>query len=125
MAKEDSEDLKLVTALLSNTSVKSAARAAGVSESTVYRKLREAGFRKQLKEQRLRVYGHALSRLQMATEEAVTTLVEVMGEKEAPEQARIKAALSILGIAGRGVQPEELDRRLMDSTEALLEDLGV
>lgn len=125
MAKEDSEDLKLVTALLSNTSVKSAARAAGVSESTVYRKLREAGFRKQLKEQRLRVYGHALSRLQMATEEAVTTLVEVMGEKEAPEQARIKAALSILEIAGRGVQPEELDRRLMDSTEALLEDLGV
>jgi DNA-binding Lrp family transcriptional regulator len=121
---EATEDLKIVTALLSSTTVRAAAEAVGVSESTVYRRLRDPGFRRLLKEQRLRVYGHALSRLQMATEEAVGTLVEVMQDKEAPEQARIKAAVSILELADKGTQPEMVDRKLADPTEDILESLG-
>ena len=121
---QETEDLKLITALLSSTTVRAAAEAAGVSESTVYRRLRESGFRKLLKEQRLRVYGHALSRLQIAAEEAVSTLIEVMQDKGAPEQARIKAAVSILEMADRGTQPEMVDRKLQDPTEAMLETLN-
>jgi hypothetical protein len=109
--------------MLSNATVRSAAQAAGVSESTLFRRLRDRGFRKLLKEQRLRVYGHALSRLQMAAEEAVSTLVEVMRREDGSEQARIKAAVSILELAGRGVQPEEVDKRILGPTEAMWEDL--
>ncbi len=121
--EENPEDLKLVTALLTNASVRGAAEVAGISESTLFRKLREGGFRSQLKEHRLRVYSHALARLQIAAEEAVSTLEALMVDAEAPPAARIKAAVSVLGLAGRGVQPEQLDVRLMDSTEALLESL--
>ena len=108
---------------MSNTTVRGAAQAASVSESTLFRRLREPGFRKLLKEQRLRVFGHALSRLQMAAEEAVGTLVEVMRDEGAAEQARIKAAACILELASRGVQPEEVDMRLMGPAEVMLESL--
>ena len=121
---QETEDLKLITALLSSTTVRAAADIAGLSESTVYRRLRESSFRKLLKEQRLRVYGHALSRLQMGTEEAVSTLIEVMKDKRAPQQARIKAAVSILELADKGTQPEMVDRKLQSPTEAMLERLG-
>jgi AcrR family transcriptional regulator len=62
-----SEDQELVAALLSNATMRGAAEAAGVSESTVYRRLRDAGFLRELKE-RLRVYSHALQRLHVAAE---------------------------------------------------------
>jgi DNA-binding Lrp family transcriptional regulator len=119
---QETEDLKLVTALLSNATIRGAAEATGVSESTVYRRLKGSDFRKLLKEQRLRVYGHALSRLQMAAEDAVSTLIEVIQDKGASEQARIKAAVSILELINKGTQPETVDRKLLDFRERTLED---
>ncbi len=121
--EENPEDLKLVTALLTNASVRGAAEVAGVSESTMYRKLREGGFRRQLKEHRLRVFSHALARLQVAAEEAVSTLESLMVDVEAPPAIRIRAAVGVLELAGRGVQPEQLDVQLITSSEVLLETL--
>ncbi len=115
-------DAELVAALLSNATVRGAAEAAGVSESTVYRRLRDAGFRRELKEQRLRVYSHALQRLQVAAEGAVDVLEEVMRDKRAPLSARIKCAVNVLELADKGPQPEMVDRRLQNATERMLED---
>ena len=60
------EDLDLIPALLSSTTVRAGAETAGVSESTIYRRLKEPEFRRALKEQRVRVYSHAIMRLRMA-----------------------------------------------------------
>ncbi len=117
-----SGDAELVAALLSNATVRGAAEAAGVSESTVYRRLRDAGFRRELKEQRLRVYSHALQRLQVAAEGAVDVLEEVMRDKRAPLSARIKCAVHVLELADKGPQPEMVDRRLQSTLELMLED---
>jgi AcrR family transcriptional regulator len=117
------EDLELIAALLSHPTMRGAAEVAGVSESTVYRRLRDSGFRRELKEQRLRVYSHALQRLQVAAEGAVEVLEEVMRDKRAPLSARIKCAVHVLSLADKGPQPEMVDRRLQSSTEALLDDL--
>ncbi len=54
----------------------------------------------------------------------MSTLVEIMEDKGAPEQARIKAAVSILELADKGTQPEMVDRRLQDPSERVLEDLN-
>ncbi len=43
-AAQETDDLKLVTALLSNATVPAAAEAAGISESTVYRRSGMRGF---------------------------------------------------------------------------------
>ncbi len=117
------EDLELIAALLSSPTIRDAADAAAVSESTVYRRLRDSGFRRELKEQRLRVYSHALQRLQVAAEGAVEVLEEVMRDKRAPLSARIKCAVHVLSLADKGPQPEMVDRRLQSTTEILLEDL--
>jgi len=102
--------------------VRGAAEAAGVSESTVYRRLRDAGFRRELKEQRLRVFSHALQRLQVAAEGAVDVLEEVMRDKRAPLSARIKCAVHVLELSDKGPQPEWVDRKLQSSVERMLED---
>lgn len=117
-----SGDAELVAALLSNATVRGSAQAAGVSEATLYRRLRDAGFRQELKEQRLRVYSHAFQRLQIAAEGAVDVLEEVMRDKRAPLSARIKCALHVLELADKGPQPEWVDRKLLSSVERMLED---
>lgn len=118
-----SEDLELITALLSCRTIREASVSAGVSEATIYRRLRDGGFRKELKEQRLRVYSHALQRLQVAAEGAVDVLEEVMRDTRAPLSARIKCAVHVLERADKGPQPEWVDRRLLSPTESMLEDL--
>ncbi len=116
-------DLKLVAALLSNTSVRAAAQSAGVSTDTLFRRLREPSFSGILKEQRLRTYGVALARLQTAAEEAVSTLVAVMRDETASEPARVKAAVAVLELAASSTQPEAVDLRLMSPHERMLSDL--
>ncbi len=117
------EDLELIAALLSSQTIREASVSAGVSEATVYRRLRDAAFRKELKEQRLRVYSHALQRLQVAAEGAVAVLEEVMRDKKAPLSARIKCAVHVLERADKGPQPEMVDRRLQSTAEIMLEGL--
>jgi AcrR family transcriptional regulator len=117
------EDLELISALLSNPTVRGAAEAAGVSESTVYRRLRDSTFRRELKEQRLRVFSHALQRLQVVAAGAVEVLEEVMQDRTTPEAACIKAAETVLKLASSDPQPEMVDRRLQSTTERMLEDL--
>ncbi len=117
-----SGDAELVAALLSNSTVRGAAEAAGVSEATLYRRLRDSAFRKELREQRLRVYSHALQRLQVAAEGAVDVLEEVMLDKRAPLSARIKCAVHVLELSDKGPQPEWVDRKLLSSVERMLED---
>ncbi len=117
------EDLELIAALLSIQTIREASVSAGVSEATVYRRLRDAAFRKELKEQRLRVYSHALQRLQVAAEGAVAVLEEVMRDKKAPLSARIKCAVHVLERADKGPQPEMVDRRLQSTAEIMLEGL--
>jgi AcrR family transcriptional regulator len=98
-------DDPLIPALLSNTSVRSAANAAGVSETTAYRRLSDKDFCESLQAAKYQVYSHALSRLQTAACEAVSVLVEVAGDTEAPPAARIKAAESILSHADNTLYP--------------------
>jgi uncharacterized protein (UPF0147 family) len=125
-AKKDAataEDLELIAALLSSRTIREASVSANVSEATVYRRLRDSAFRKELKEQRLRVYSHALQRLQVAAEGAVDVLEEVMRDKKAPLNSRIKCAVNVLELADKGPQPEMVDRRLQSTTEAMLEGM--
>ncbi len=117
------EDPELIAALLSSRTIREASVSAGVSEATVYRRLRDGAFRKELKEQRLRVYSHALQRLQVAAEGAVDVLEDVMRDARAPLSARIKCAVHVLERADKGPQPEWVDRRLQTASESMLEDL--
>lgn len=124
-AKAAGEDLELITALISNPTIRQAAEASGVSEATMYRRLRDSGFRRLLKEQRLRAYSHALQRIQLAAAGAVEVLEGIMLDGDAPLSARVKCAVHVLELADKGPQPEMVDYKLQDADERLLEDLGI
>jgi hypothetical protein len=76
-----------------------------VSETTAHRRLSDKDFCESLQVAKYQVYSHALSRLQTAACEAVSVLVEVAGDTEAPPAARIKAAESILAHADNTLCP--------------------
>jgi hypothetical protein len=118
------EDLALLTALLSNATIRKAGAEAGLSEATVYRRLQDATFRKQLKEMRLRTYSNALSRLQVSTGTAVEVLQEIMQDREQPPSVRVKAALSVLALANvEANQPDFVDMDLKSDVERIVESL--
>lgn len=118
----------LIPALLSNSSVRAAANAAGVSEATVWRRLSEEKFCSALQAAKYQVYSHALSRLQSAAGDAADVLIEIASNPEAPPAARIKAAESILSHADATMLPplsSEAGRRLArgDTSQPSIDDV--
>lgn len=91
-----SDDHRLITELLSNATVRAGAKAAGVSEATVYRRLQDEAFASELARARLRCYAHAIDRIQALAGDAVGALESVLNDPEAPPASRIRAAAVVL-----------------------------
>lgn len=83
----------LITALLCNIAIGSAAHAAGVSESTARRWLKLAHFQEAYKAAQKRVFEHALSSLMSTTEEAIATLRRNMNAESPSVQVRAASIL--------------------------------
>lgn len=103
---------RALRALLTAPSRKEAARAAGVSDSTLWRYTRDEAFARRLREAHQEIVGHAALRLRCESEGAVAVLAEIMKERGAPAFARIAAARSVLDYTIRVGEMEELRRRV-------------
>jgi len=103
-------DGALVLALACGKSVPDAARAAGVAERTVYRRLEDAAFRAAVTKQRDHLLSEAVSRLVAAAVKAVDALEGNLGDESAA--VRNKAASTILTGMLQGVGLTEIMRRL-------------
>src|SRR5438093_12074537 len=90
-------DAALQLALACGATVESAARATGLSERTVYRRLKSPAFRQQLQHQRGDIVRRAAGLLTAAALEAVKTLLELQ-KPSAPPPVQLGAARSILEI---------------------------
>ena len=101
-----------IAALLSEPSVKRAAAAAQVGESTLWRWLKEDAFRKAYLEARRRSVHHASARIQHCTADAASVLQSIMNDPAQPAAARIAAAKSILNGARASLELEDLEQRL-------------
>ncbi len=103
-------DTALVTALAGGSSVQEAAKAAGVGERTVYRRLDEPAFCHQLAEARSELIGRAVGVLARVSTAAAATLAGLL--KADSESVRLGAARSILELAVKLRESEELERRI-------------
>ena len=112
---------KAVLALLTNPTIRDAARAAGVGEATLYRWLQIPEFRDAYRAARRQVVSHATARLQNAATLAVAALERNL---ECGNPAtEVRAAVAILEHSIRAIEIEDLAARV-EALERLSADEG-
>lgn len=97
---------RAICALLTAPTMAAAAIGAGISETTLYRWLRDTAFSDKYREARLQAVQHAQARLSAACSVAVDTLLAIMQDPEAPTTCRVSAARSVLELAIKGERAE-------------------
>jgi hypothetical protein len=111
-------DDALILALACGSTAEAAAAKAGVSRSTVQRRLADPAFQRKLADARADMVGRATGMLTAAAMEAVKTLLDLQGKTVAPS-ARLGAAKAVLEIGNRLRLEGELVGRLAAVEQAL------
>jgi hypothetical protein len=106
-----------VLALAHGASVEAAAKAAGISRATVYRRLKEPAFRKQVDDARAEIVSRAVARLSSTSVEAADALRRLLYSDM--DFARLAAARAILELGAKLREQHDLLSRI----EALEEQL--
>jgi hypothetical protein len=104
-------DEKLLLALACGATVDNAARAAGISPATAYRRLAEPAFRQRLQQVRTDMVSRAAATLTAAGTEAVKTLL-VLQQNTAPAAVRLGAARAVLEMGIKLREMADLEERL-------------
>lgn len=120
MADLTSKQDKALQALLAQNTITAAAKAAGVGERTLYRWLDDPDFSAAYRHARRQVMQHTISRLQQASTHATTVLLMIMADKTVSPGVRLRAAVSVLEVAIKSVELEDLQQRI-EALEAALE----
>jgi AcrR family transcriptional regulator len=103
-----------LSALLTETTFQKAAKIAGVSEVTLYRWLKDKDFSQAYKELKREAVSQAVARLQQISGQAVETLKAIMEDKDSPASVRVSAAKSILEMAIKAVELDDITKRIED-----------
>jgi AraC-like DNA-binding protein len=116
-------DGKLLLALACGATIELAARQAGVSESTVRRRLKEPAFQAKLNKLRAEMHLRVADQLTAASTEGVRTMVQLMKETN-PGSVRLGAARSVVELSTKvretadlAIRLAELERRLEEQDE--------
>ena len=88
-----------IAALLTQRTIEEAARATGIGTKTLLRWLKTTEFQNAYRKARRDAYGQAVARLQQACSAAVSTLLKIMVDPNAPAASRVRAADCVQGIA--------------------------
>ena len=110
-------DLALVLAVASGLTNKQAAEQAGVSESTVYRRLRDPAFKQQVREARAATVEQASARLTAASLTAIQTLLQLLDAES--ESVRLGSARVILELGVKFREAQELEARISQLEQQL------
>jgi DNA-binding MurR/RpiR family transcriptional regulator len=101
----------VIVALIAHPKITDAAKAAGVSESTVWRLMQRPEFQQRYKQAQDEALNSALGSIQGAATEAVATLREIASSGKV-EAARVQASKTILDFTFKVRQQFELEERL-------------
>src|SRR5262249_36812275 len=117
-------DRILLQALACGATVESAARKAGISERSVYRRLADANFRQQLKGLRTEMVQRTAGMLTGAGLGAVKTLLELQSDMSTPATVRRRSARDVLDLSLKYREAADLEERLAAVEAQLAEDAG-
>ena len=110
-----------IKALLENDTHADAAKAAGIAEATLWRWLKEPEFKEAFRSAKLRVLEEAITKLQKASGQAISALLAIVLNDQAPASARVSGAKIILETAVKTVEIEDIQVRLTALEKIALE----
>jgi hypothetical protein len=103
---------RAIIALLSEPTLRAAASSADISETTLWRWLRDPDFKDAYRKARSDALTQATARLQTLTGAAVEALAEIVGNERVSPHVRLSAASKILEMAYKAAEINELQARL-------------
>ena len=108
---------KALIALISHPTLKEAAHACGLSETTLWRYMKDQTFAQRVREARQQAMLHLGMRLQEGSSEAATVLRNLMMSEETPASTRVTACRTIIDYAVRTAELEEIKSRVEELEE--------
>ncbi|HZZ82578.1 MAG TPA: hypothetical protein VFE62_29030 [Gemmataceae bacterium] len=114
-------DEAFLSALACGATTESAARSAGISISTAYRRLNDPAFRQRLQQVRADIVKRTAGALTAASTEAVKTLIELQ-KANTPPTVRLGAARAIIEMSCKLREITELSDRLRAVEEQITSD---
>jgi hypothetical protein len=110
-----------ILALMTHKNVEDAARAASVGVRTLWRWLKQPEFDAAYREVRRSTFSQSTARLQQASSAAVSTLLKIMVDPNAPAASRVRAADVVMEHGIRAIQIEDIQARLSELERATRE----
>ena len=108
---------RAISALLVHPTMTQAADAAGIGEVTLWRWLRIPTFKEQYRLARREAVSQAVGQLQAACSVAVVALTDISKDVNCSASARVSAARTVLEMALKGVELEDLAVRVEELEE--------
>jgi hypothetical protein len=105
-------DRVLLQTLACGGTVENAARKAGVGERTVYRRLADPDFRRQISDLRTEMQQRTLGMLIAASTSSVKVLVDLQGDVSVPPGVRRRSARDVLEMAVKFRESLDWEQRL-------------
>ena len=110
---------KTIAALMSTATVTDAAKVAGVGERTGYAWLADPDFSAAYREARREAVQQATARLQQMSGRAVVVVAQLMLDTSKPASVRLAAARTVLELAVKAVELDDLQQQLAALAERL------
>jgi DNA-binding MurR/RpiR family transcriptional regulator len=111
-AKLPRKKQQTIAALIEHPTIKKAAEAAGIGEATLFRWMQDKAFQRAYRQAKRQVVQQAITKLQRSSGEAVEVLRKIMNDSTKPPGPRVTAARTILDMAVRVVELEDLESRV-------------
>jgi len=111
----------MLSALLTNPTVREAALVSGVPEQTLYGWLRKPDFMDEYKQRKRQVVAEASDYLQSQINAATQIITSIMNDTDTPPQVRLNAAKAIVETGYKIVEQAEIITRI-EALEAVSSD---
>jgi len=107
-----------IIALLTQRNVEEAARSIGIATQTLVRWMKVPEFDAAYRNARRSAFAQSVARLQQASSAAVTTLLKLAVDPNAPAAVKARAAYSILTLATKAIELDDVEKRVAELERA-------
>lgn len=113
---------QVIAAILGAPNLRAAAASLGCTPRTVQRWMKHEGFRKQYERAKAELLEGAINALRTSGWEGASTLRAIALDKGAPAAARVSAGRGLLELLLKGIETEEILKRVEALEEAVREE---